>query len=192
MKPAETYPALKIAEIDKILADIAAAKTLDENYKSAISKADQLLTAKTYDLAKAEYTKASELKPAEQYPKTKISEIDASLAAIAKQKALDEEYTATIVSADKLLADKSYEQAKTEYLKAGALKATEQYPKTKLAEIEKALTDIARLKAIDDQYAAAIAGADKLMQAKTYDQAKTAYLDAGKIKPSEQYPKENT
>ncbi len=190
VKPAETYPTLKIAEIDKILADIAAAKTMDENYKAAILKADQLLAAKTYDAAKAGYTKAAELKPDEQYPKTKIAEIDAALAAIAKQKALEDDYAATIINADKLLAEKSYDQAKSEYQKAGVLKPAEQYPKTKLAEIEKSLADVARLRALEDQYAAAIAGADKLFNDKTYEEAKAAYLEAGKIKPSEQYPKD--
>ena len=190
VKPAETYPKDKIAAIDKILGELAAMRSLEENYKAAIARADQLLTAKTYEPAKGEYIKASELKPAEQYPKTKIAEIDAVLATIAKQKALDEEYAATIVNADKLLADKSYKPAKTEYQKASALKSAEQYPKTKLAEIDKALAEIARLKAIDDQYATVISGADKLLLAKTYDQAKTAYLEAGKIKPAEQYPKD--
>ncbi|MFZ4523016.1 MAG: hypothetical protein ACOYNC_15000 [Bacteroidales bacterium] len=190
VKPDESYPKVKIAEIEKILADIAATKSLEENYKATITRADQLLVAKSYDPAKTEYLKAGELKPAEQYPKTKIAEIDAALALIAKQKALDEEYSTTIVNADKLLADKSFDLAKTEFQKAGVLKPAEQYPKTKLAEIDKALADVARLKAIDDQYAAAIAGADKLLASKTYDQAKTAYNEAGKIKPGEQYPKD--
>ena len=190
LKPAETYPTEKIAEIDKILADLAACKTLEENYKASIASADKQLAAKSYEPAKEEYAHASSLKPEETYPKTKIAEIDAVLAGIAKQKALDEEYKATIASADKLLADKSYELAKTEYQKAGGLKPGEQYPKTKLAETEKALTDVARLKALDEQYTAAIAGADKLMGDKVYEKAKTAYADAGKIKPSEQYPKD--
>ncbi len=190
IKPAENYPKDKIAEIEKILADLAALKSLDENYKATIARADQLLATKTWENAKAEYGKAVELKPAEQYPKTKIGEIDAALAAIAKQKALDEEYAATIANADKLLSERSYDQAKTEYGKAGALKPGEQYPKTKLGEIDKALADVARMKAIDDQYATAISNADKLLASKTYDQAKTAYTDAGKIKPAEQYPKD--
>ncbi len=190
VKPEAAYPKEKMAAIDKILSDLAALKSLDENYKAGIAKADQYLLEKSYDPARAEYTKASGLKPAEQYPKTKITEIDGILAAIAKQKALDDEYAADISSGDKLLADKSWDLAMVEYKKATALKTSEQYPKTKLAEIEKMMTETARLKAIDDQYNAAIASADKLLQDKAYDQAKSSYLDAGKIKPSEQYPKD--
>jgi tetratricopeptide (TPR) repeat protein len=190
LKPSEIYPNEKIAVIDKILADIAAQKTLDENYRASIAKADQLLTAKSYEPAKTEYARASSLKPAETYPGSKIAEIDAILSGIARQKALDDEYSATIAGADKLLAEKSYEMAKAEYQKATVLKTAEQYPKTRLVEIEKALAEIARIKAIDDQYADAIAGADKLLQDKSYDEAKTAYIEAGKIKPAEQYPKD--
>ena len=190
VKPEAAYPKEKMAAIDKILSDLAALKSLDENYKAGIAKADQYLSEKSYDLARSEYAKASGLKPAEQYPKTKITEIDGILAAIAKQKALDDEYAADISNGDKLLADKSYDLAMVEYKKATALKTSEQYPKTKLAEIEKVMTETARLKAIDDQYNAAITAADKLLQDKAYDQAKSSYLDAGKIKPSEQYPKD--
>jgi tetratricopeptide (TPR) repeat protein len=190
LKPSETYPSQKIAEIDKILSEIAAAKTLDENYLAAVTSADKHLLEKNYDLAKSEYSKASTIKPAEKYPITKIAEIDAALNLIAKQKALEEEYAAIIAGADKLLSDKVYEQAKIEYQKAVALKADDPYPKGKLAEIEKALSDIARLRAVDEQYAAAIAGADKLLQEKSYEQAKTSFIEAGKIKPAEKYPQE--
>jgi hypothetical protein len=190
VKPEASYPKEKMAAIDKILSDLAALKTLDENYKAGIAKADQNLLEKSYDLARAEYVKASGLKPAEQYPKTKITEIDGILTAIAKQKALDDEYAANISSGDKLLADKSYEQAMVEFKKAAALKTSEQYPRIKLAEIEKVLTERTRLKAIEDQYTAAVTAADKLFQDKAFDQAKTAYLEAGKIKAAEQYPRD--
>jgi len=190
VKPAESYPGEKVAEIDKILADVAARKLLEENYKAAIARADKQLLAKTYESAKEEYSGASALKPEEAYPKTKIAEIDAILAGIARQKALDEEYAATVAGADKLLADKSYADAKTAYQKAAGLKPAEQYTKTRLAEIDKALADVARLKAIDDQYAAAVEGAGKLFDTKDYEKAKAAYVDAQKIKPGEQLPKD--
>jgi len=190
LKPAEQYPKNKIAEIDKTLADLAAQKALDEKYSATIVKADKLLTAKNYEQARTEYVNADGLKPNETYPKTKITEIDQILANLAKQKALDEEYTSLLVDADKLFAEKSFEQAKTGYQKASELKPAEQYPKTKLAETEKALNELARLKAIDEQYTLGIGNADKLLAEKNYDQARAAYLDAAKIKPNEQYPRD--
>lgn len=187
IKPSEQYPKDKIAEIDKTLAEIAGQKALDEKYKSILVNADKLMTAKTYDQAKTEYTNAANLKPSEQFPKDKITEIDKILADIAHQKEVDQQYQASILKADQLLSSKSYEQAKTEYTNAVTLKPNEDYPKTKIAEIEKIIAD---KKALDEQYNASIAKADKLMGDKSYELAKPEYLAAGKIKPGEQYPKD--
>jgi tetratricopeptide (TPR) repeat protein len=190
LKPAEIYPKGKIEEIDKVLADIAKKRALDDQYASAIADADKLLADKSYEPAKAGYQKASQLKPEEKYPKDRIIEIDLALANLAKQKALDDQYNEAIAKADKLLQDKSYDLAKTEYTNAGNLKPAEQYPKDKIAEIVKTLDDIAKQKVIDDKYKAAIANADRLLDAKTYEPARAAYAEAGGLKPAEQYPKD--
>jgi tetratricopeptide (TPR) repeat protein len=190
LKPSEEYPKTKIAEIDKILGDIAAAKLREEQYKALIDKADKLLADKSYEPAKTEYQNAIALKPTEAYPKGKIEEIDKVLAGIAKKKALDDQYASTITDADKLLADKSYEPAKAGYQKASQLKPEEKYPKDRIAEIDLALANLAKQKALDDQYNAVIAKADKLLQEKSYEQAKTEYTNAGNLKPAEQYPKD--
>jgi len=190
LKPAEQYPRDRIAEIDKALGDIAAQKALDEQYAKTVADADKLFVEKTYDQARSLYVNAGNLKPAEAYPKTRIGEIDKIFADLAKQKALDDEYASTIANADKLLGEKTFEPARVEYQKASGLKPAEQYPKTKIAEIDKVLADQARQKAIDDQYGTAVAVADKFFGEKDYDQARTAYLNAGKIKPGEQYPKD--
>jgi tetratricopeptide (TPR) repeat protein len=190
IKPAEIYPKQQIGEIDKILADLAKKKALDDQYSSLIGDGDKLLGEKSYDLGKAKYQAALALKPAETYPKDKIAEIDAALADIAKQKAIEDQYRSSIDKADKLLAEKSYDPAKAEYSNALKIKSAEQYPKDKIAEIDKALADIAKQKALDNQYLALIGDADKLMAAKTYDQARAKYTDAGTLKPAEQYPKD--
>jgi len=190
LKPGESYPKTKIAEIDKTLGEIAAKKTLDEKYKAAIDKADQLMVAKSWDQAKTEYTQALTLKREENYPKLKIGQIDSALAVIARKKALDEEYAATLSDGDKLLAAKSFEEARTAYQKALSLKPSEQYPKLKLAEAEKGVAELARKKALDDQYAAAVATADRFLGEKSYDSARLTYQNAGRLKPAEQYPKD--
>jgi len=189
LKSSEKYPADRIAEIDGILAGIAAAKSLDENYAAAIAAADKLLAEKSYEPAKTEYVRALDLKPLQEYPKTRIAEIDKVLAEIARLKEIDDRYAAAIALGDKLLADKSYEPAKAAYVRALDLKPLQEYPKAKIAEIDKALADAARLKAIDDQYAAIIAGADKLLAEKSYELAKAEYVRASGLKPSETYPK---
>ncbi len=190
LKPTEAYPKTKIVEIDKILADIEAQKSKDEQYKGLIEKADKLLADQSYEPAKTEYQNAIVIKPAEAYPKEKIAGIDKVLAEIAKKKALDDQYALTIANADKLLGDKSYEPAKTEYQKASLLKPEEKYPKDRIAEIELALANLAKQKSLDEQYAAVIAKADQLLLEKSYDPALAEYTNAGNLKPAEQYPRD--
>jgi Trp operon repressor len=207
-KPAEAYPKTKLSEIEKILADLAAKdkaeqdrlakeKELGEKYAAAIAKADAALGTKDYDAAKNSYTEASGFKPAEKYPKDKIAEINAILAKEMGAKELEKKYTDAIAKGDAALGTKDYPTAKTQYTGALALKPTEQYPKDKLAEVEKALAEIAAAKdkdaaakALEAKYTAAIAKADKAFAAKTYDAAKTAYNEALGIKSAEQYPKD--
>ncbi len=66
-----------------------------------------------------------------------------------------------IAEADKRLAEKSYSDAKTGYQSAMKIKPDQQYPKDKITEIDNALAELAQQKALDDQYNAAIAKADK-------------------------------
>ena len=87
LKPAEQYPKDKLAEAEKELAAIAAAKdkdaaqkALEAKYAAAIAKADKAFAAKTYSAAKTAYNEALGVKPGEQYPQDKITEIDKLMA----------------------------------------------------------------------------------------------------------------
>jgi tetratricopeptide (TPR) repeat protein len=190
IKPGENYPKTKVAEIDQILAEIAKQKSLDDQYSGLITEADKQLAEQSYLAAKTGYESALKIKPDKQYPKDKITEIDNALAVIADQKALDDQYNAAIAKADKSFTDKMLDQSKAEYITAGNLKPNENYPKQKIAEIDKLLADAAAQKALDEKYQAMIINADKLLSAKTYDQAKTEYSNASILKPGEQYPKD--
>ncbi len=209
LKPAEKYPKDKIAEIDKLLADILAKekadKELDDKYKAAIANADKSFTSKLYTFAKPGYEEALKLKPNEAYPKTKIAEIDKILTDLAakenSEKALAEKYTSAIAKGDKALAAKDYANAKAAYNEALTVKSAEQYPKDKIAEIDKALADaaskdaaekdrLAKEKALNDKYNAAIAKGDAALAKKDYTIAKAGYNEAIGLKSAEQYPKD--
>ncbi len=188
-KPAEKYPKDKIAEINKILGDLDAEKELNANYNAAIAKADMALTAKSYAAAKGSYNEALALKPKEQYPKDKIAEIDALLAKESSDKQLEENYKAAILRGDVAMSAKNYESAKSGYSDALGLKPNEQYPKDKLAELEKLIANAQQEKEINDRYNAAVAKADAAFGSQEYQNAKTEYNNALGIKPTEQYPK---
>ncbi len=193
IKPAEAYPKQKIAEIDKLLADMAKTKDLEEKYKQAIEKGDKGFGAQDYTTAKAAYNEALGYKSAEKYPKDKIAEIDrllAEQAKNAKDKELNEKYNAAIAKADAAFTAADYSAAKTSYNAALGFKPAEKYPKDKLAEIDRILTDAAKNKQLEDRYNAAIAKGDKGFAAKDYGTAKIGYNEALAVKPGEQYPKD--
>lgn len=190
IKPNEQYPKDKLAEIAKIMAAADAEKAKEQKYKDAIAKGDAAFGTKDYTNAKAAFNEALGIKPNEKYPQDKIIEIDGLLAALAKDKELNDKYNAAIAKGDKALGAKDYPSAKAGYNEALTLKPTEQYPKDKLAEIDRALADLAKAKELDGLYAAAIAKADKFFAAKDYPNARLGYTEASGIKASEQYPKD--
>ncbi len=189
LKPTEKYPKDQLAEIKKRLAAITSAAELDRKYKAAIAKGDSLFGLSNYATAKTAYASASALKATEQYPKDKMAECD-RLLADQKNAEKDKQYTDLIAQGDAAFGTQDYGAAKVAYTSASKLKPTEQYPKDKLAEIEKLMADKANAAAMDKKYNDAIARGDKAMTAKTYAAAKTAYNEALAIKPNEQYPKD--
>ena len=74
----QEYP---IVQIEKARMELELTSEKDKKYDNLLAQANQLLIAKNYELAKAQYVKAKDLKPSTQLPKTKIIEIESLLAA---------------------------------------------------------------------------------------------------------------
>ncbi|MCK4569148.1 MAG: hypothetical protein KAT76_02600 [Bacteroidales bacterium] len=189
-KPDESYPGEKIAEIDDILSEQARLQGIEVSYSEAISAADGFFTGKQYAEARAEYTRASGLKPMEEYPLGKISEINAILTQITAQQATDNAYYTTILEADGLLAASDYLNAKSSYLEASEIKPGESYPKDKITEIDGILAEQARMAKLSEQYQIAIHTADAYYKELQYEEARGAYVRAQSIKADETYPAE--
>jgi tetratricopeptide (TPR) repeat protein len=154
LKPEETVPRQKIADITRILNDREQARKQQEqlqtDYQNAVLAADALFKNREYPQARSGYVKAQEIKPGESYPATKINEIDAIL----KQQELDENYRTIILAADGFFKEESYNEAETEYKKALNLKSAEPYPLSQLAKIE-AFRKLQQEKLLAEQKAAA-------------------------------------
>ena len=187
-KPEEQYPAQRLAEIDRLIADRAAKRKL---YDAAIAKADKLYDKRSWEEAKSAYNEALALFPTEAYPQSRITDIDSRLLAMKsaeeQKRAIEKAYADAVRKGDSLLNLKLYNEAKNSFNQALAAKAAEKYPKQKIAEIDKLL---AQQKQIDDKYINLISYADDQFASGKYPEARGNYVSALQLKPEETYPKE--
>ncbi len=204
IKPHESYPREKIAEIELQIKNQQDAKaqaqkaTADREYQSALAMADNSFRSKDYNAAIASYNKALSVKPAEPYPRQQIDRINNIIAAeeARKQNAVEEGYRQAVSAGDRFFAAQQYNQAKQEFLKALAFKPDDMYSKNKISEIDRLVQRQAQMEAAEnvknEQYQAAVKRADGLFQMKQYNDARAAYQDALAIKADEQYPRIKT
>ena len=118
--------------------------------KKNIADADKFFGSKDYSNAKVKYSEALTVKSNDEYSNTKLKEIDKIIAdqnlASAKAKELknEQDYKEAITNGDKLLKEKTYNQAKEQYKKALAIKQNDSYASSKISEIDKAI-DLAKI-----------------------------------------------
>ena len=105
LKSDEQYPVTKIREIDRILADLNAAKSREEQYNTLIAQADGQFDKADYDASKENYVAALKLKSEEQYPQDRIIEINRLVASLSQTIA---SYNAAIQRADEHFRNKNY------------------------------------------------------------------------------------
>lgn len=145
LKPGEEYPPEKINEISSTLNQIEAQKKaeaeqkekqviIDKQYNFSIEQGNKALQANQYDIAKKAFTEASELKPDEELPKSKLQEINDKLAEIEKEKENEEKYETYVEMADSLGAIiNDYAEAIKWYKEALVLKPNETYPQKQVS-----------------------------------------------------------
>ncbi len=179
MFPQETYPAQRIAEIDRLRKEMA---DKDALYQQYIKSGDQFFTAQNYNPSLDQFKLALTLKPNEEYPKQKIAEIEAILLQFVEK---DRLYQEAIQYADKSRNDKVYELAITKYQEASAIKPQEKYPKEQIKLLQDILKGAAATQAA---YDAALAQADKDFAASQWNAALAGYNKALGFKPNEVYP----
>lgn len=210
-KPEEKYPVDQIAAIaqkQKELADKTEQerlkKELDDNYNAAVKAGDAAFGADKFDDAKAKYNEALGLKKDEKYPKDQLLAIDKRIADLAKQadeaekkRQLDAAYYAAIVAADGAFATDMFEEARAKYNEALGLKKDEKYPKDQLLAIDKKIADRAKAdeeakkKAeIDAKYNKLVDEGNEMFRSEGYTGAREKFVEAGKVKPEEKYPKD--
>ncbi|WP_421918495.1 hypothetical protein [Marinifilum sp.] len=222
LKPEEQYPKTQLAKIDELLAEhqrqeeeaarlAAEKKALDEKYASIVSLADSQFESGDYSSAKTSYSDALALKSEEQYPKTQLAKIEELLAEqqrqadeaarlaeeqeklLAQKKLNENKYLKLIQAADEYFESEKWNLAAKNYYGALKLKPEEQYPQSKIDEIEAILAEIERKEneksAKKRDYEKLIAIADKQFGNEEYDFALLKYQEALDLMPKQSYPK---
>jgi tetratricopeptide (TPR) repeat protein/serine phosphatase RsbU (regulator of sigma subunit) len=169
--PNESYPKTQIKNINKL---IKVEAFIEENYQKSIEKADYYYSNENYKLAAIFYRKASIYKPDELYPENKINDIDSIYTQIFVRK--KQAYDRLISLADDYLNLGDFGKANLNFNKALGIFPNEQYPKTKIDEIDK-------------KYEQQVSLADNLYKADNLTAAKSAYRKALTIKSDINYPK---
>nr|NQU90252.1 hypothetical protein [Bacteroidota bacterium] len=106
-------------------------------YKSAISKADENYVSQNYPEAKKLYNQASEMKPDEGYPLSRIHSIDSIFDARNKVK----NYNQKIAEGDNLFNLKEYENARGAYFEAVNIDPDKSYPVDQIRKIDELLAN---------------------------------------------------
>ncbi len=184
-----------IAELEKRLAD---EKARDNTYNMALSNGEKFFVAKDYMQAKTEYNRALQLKPAETYPKSRISEIDRLIAQhekeVADTKARTEGYTLAINAGNAAFERKEYLAAKTAYTNALKFMPNDALASDQIKKTDYLIAEGERVKKIELERKAAldayIQSADKLFDEGKYPVSKEQYKKALTIDPSHAYAKQ--
>ncbi len=186
VKPKDPVAAQRLSKTKIIKRNYEKAIAKQKAFDDAVAEADGYFDSKNYELAKTAYEKAIELKSNEAYPKQRLGET----VHILKRLALEQQkrFNEAIVKGDNFYEQENYQEAVLQYKVAESIKPAERYPKERIAECNSLLAE--QLKVLKAQYDLSIADADKLYATKIYDKAIKAYQNAERIKPDEDYPRE--
>uniref|UniRef100_UPI0025E1BE19 hypothetical protein n=1 Tax=uncultured Draconibacterium sp. TaxID=1573823 RepID=UPI0025E1BE19 len=109
-------------------------------YDEIIKKADAFFDVKQYNVSRAWYFKAKDLKPEEAYPPQRIDEINQILGGLMLSER-DREYQRFIDLADENLRNNELAVARGWYNQALSQKSDEDYPKEQLREIQRRVAE---------------------------------------------------
>ncbi len=156
---------------------------LEENFADLVFMANDHFKNENYGESRQGYSEALKIKPDDRFSKYRIREIDEIL----ENRSNNEQYNLTLAQADKLFNSNDFENAKEKYIEAGVIKRKEKYPKEKIKEINQVMAQIAKT---EHNYKLAVAKANSLYNQQSFEKAKSAFTEAGNIKPEENYPLE--
>ena len=161
---------------------------LEALYQSYITVADESFTAQQYNVSRAWYYKALDVKPAETYPVGRISEINRLLSQMVMSER-DREFQQYINQGDDAFNNDQLAVARGWYNRALTIRSNDAHAVSQIREIQQAIDS--RLQGgADKVYNDFMAEGDKAFEQKNYSVARVWYRRAHQLKPAETLPDE--
>lgn len=172
-----------------ILSSLANAQTNQDSiqYNKFIVEGDALYKVEKYHEAKTKYESSLKLSPRSAYPTAKIAECVRNIQAKEYAIATESKYKAAIKAADQAFVNLDINAAKNYYTQACAIKPTEVYPKSRIAECDVWLKD----KMVEAQYQKMLQAAFEKLNQYDYRGAKDLLNKAQGLKPQSSFCKDN-
>jgi len=158
IKATDPYIKSRISEIDKILAAVKA----EEEYKSIVTEADRLFTIGSLGQAKSKFIEALALKPNDEYPKTRLKDIEKEEARLEKTVLQQSRYEAALAEADGFRDKKQYLRARESYNFALSFKLGDQVATDRITAID----ELMKQEDLDRNYTKVLSDADKFFNKK--------------------------
>ena len=153
-------------------------------YNEYIKTADTLFEVKQYNVSRAWYFKAWDVKPEETYPPQRIDEINRLISGLLLSQR-DRDYQGFINLGDSTFRDNQLAVARGWYNRALSEKAVEIYPKNQLTEIQKKIAE--RLAGQSgEQFNSHVEKAARAFEASNYNVARFWYKKALELKPNDE------
>ncbi len=172
-KKEEQYPKDEIKKIDGLLKE----KENEDAYKAAIELGDMMLKQKSFKAARDKYTEATKLKPSEQYPKTKLAELDAMIKQQEDVVANKKKYEDAVAAADKLFTEEKWEESKTKYKEALAIESAATYVSGRIKLIDEKLEKLKADKENEAKITKLLGEASAAQLAKKYPESLGKYKE---------------
>ena len=152
--PEESYPQVKIKDINKKLEDERNQTKIAAQVMALLMEGDKLIAIEEFDDGIAKYEEVLTLDPNNEEARRKLAEAKLKREAWLKQKDIDAQYLEYITKADEDFNQKEYETAVVTYRNAINLKPDEKYPQDQINKAEEfmtlAMAEEARKKSFDE------------------------------------------
>lgn len=195
IKPKDGDVAKKLADAKKAFEEYEKQKAKDEEYNNLVTKADASFKSEAYEQAIKDYEAALKVKSNEKHPAERIELARKKLDEIAKreeEERLEAERQAQfeewVSKGDAAVGKKDYDQAIGHYDEALKIYADNQGVKKKREDAIAAKDTLEKERELDKEYAAALKEGDDAFKAEQYQQARTAFERAAKLKSDLPYP----